>query len=216
MEKVTNIGQPEIIFSFDFSVLFPESVKWLAIEFDPQCGTAQAEDTLQLYIPTIDGLSHIPGQKERERDKEIEKNRDWGRITSPSACPFESDPNSMFSPHWPVFHKFSGSPGNWPQAAVVLPGNEVIFSLETASDYIKDDKACFYGFRCLVIGYDWSASSGDGLRHLEAELAYIGGMCAASLMKKDLLLPALTGEAYSFQHNFFLCDNRRFHCANIY
>ena len=26
-------------------------------------------------------------------------------------------------------------------------GNEVTFSLETASDYVKDDKASFYGFK---------------------------------------------------------------------
>ena len=32
------------------------------------------------------------------------------------------------------------------------------FSLETASDYVKDEKACFYGFRCTVIGYEWPAS----------------------------------------------------------
>lgn len=31
-----------------------------------------------------------------------------------------------------------------------------MFSLETASDYVKDEKASFYGFKCTVIGYDWS------------------------------------------------------------
>ena len=35
-------------------------------------------------------------------------------------------------------------------------GNEVVFSLETASDYVKDDKACFYGFKCTVVGYEWA------------------------------------------------------------
>ena len=39
----------------------------------------------------------------------------------------------------PVLKKFSGS-HNWPQQSVILPGNEVLFSLETASDYVKDDK----------------------------------------------------------------------------
>jgi hypothetical protein len=42
----------------------------------------------------------------------------------------------------PVLKKFSGS-NNWPQQSVILPGNEVMFSLETASDYIKDDKVSF-------------------------------------------------------------------------
>lgn len=36
-------------------------------------------------------------------------------------------------------------------------GNEVIFSLETASDYVKDEKASFFGFKCLIVGYEWGA-----------------------------------------------------------
>lgn len=35
-------------------------------------------------------------------------------------------------------------------------GNEVLFSLETASDYVKDEKACFYGFKCVAIGYEFN------------------------------------------------------------
>ncbi len=43
----------------------------------------------------------------------------------------------------PVLKKFSGA-NNWPQQSVILPGNEVLFSLETASDYVKDDKVRIY------------------------------------------------------------------------
>lgn len=35
-------------------------------------------------------------------------------------------------------------------------GNEALFSLETASDYVKDDKASFFGFKCFAIGYEFS------------------------------------------------------------
>lgn len=35
-------------------------------------------------------------------------------------------------------------------------GNEVLFSLETASDYVKDEKACFYGFKCVAVGYEFN------------------------------------------------------------
>lgn len=28
--------------------------------------------------------------------------------------------------------------------------------METASDYVKDDKASFYGFKCFAIGYEFS------------------------------------------------------------
>ena len=42
----------------------------------------------------------------------------------------------------PVLKKFFGA-SNWPRQNVILPGNEVLFSLETASDYVKDDKVSF-------------------------------------------------------------------------
>lgn len=38
----------------------------------------------------------------------------------------------------------------------LFSGNEVLFSLETASDYVKDEKACFYGFKCLAVGYEFN------------------------------------------------------------
>ncbi|XP_015122961.1 E3 ubiquitin-protein ligase MYCBP2 isoform X2 [Diachasma alloeum] len=139
-----------------YKVAFPNSVKWITLEFTSECGTCQPEDYLQLYIPNITG------------DKEDSFNI-------------------------PVLHKMSNIPSQWPQSAVVLPGNEVIFSLETASDYMKDDMSVTYGFKCLVVGYDW-LSSGNGLKNLEIELAFLGGACAASLMKKNLTLPTVSIE----------------------
>ena len=98
----------------------------------------------------------------------------------------------------------------WPQACTILPGNEVIFSLETASDYVKNDKvnANNWGFRCLCIGYEnpiGNMVTGtnnnnklavhlNGLKYLEVELAFIAGMCASNLMRKDISLPQLKGE----------------------
>lgn len=88
----------------------------------------------------------------------------------------------------------------WPTTAVILPGNEVIFSLETASDYNDhNDKNASYGFRCLVFGFDWPYFiNGTSLIHLEAELSFLGGMCAASLMKKELPLPIVCGKLNEF------------------
>ena len=160
----------------------------MTLEFVPECGTAQAEDSLQLYIPAMN--------TDQLNDNE------------------ESSEDCL--PYWPVLHRFSNNPSQWPQSAVVLPGKpsdthlsiyhnsiiqlklctsgfEVVFSLETASDYVKDDKACFYGFKCLVTGYEWKPNLGEGLKQLETELAFLGGMCSASLMKKDLILPASSG-----------------------
>lgn len=71
---------------------------------------------------------------------------------------------------------------------MILPGNHIEFSLQTASNYLKDNKANRYGFKCLVIGYEdinQSKISKFCLAHLEHELAYLGGMCSATLMKND-------------------------------
>ncbi|XP_044762914.1 E3 ubiquitin-protein ligase MYCBP2 [Coccinella septempunctata] len=161
----------------NYRVKFPESVKWLSLEFDPSCSTVQPEDTLQLYVPAI-------GTRGVKCADTISIDVEDGTPPPP--------------PYWPVLHKFSGCL-QWPSNAVILPGNEVIFSLETASDYLKDDKASAFGFKCLVIGYEWPLPGMNGplagLKHLESELAFLGGMCAASLMKKDLLLPTYGDEA---------------------
>ncbi|XP_017880442.1 E3 ubiquitin-protein ligase MYCBP2-like [Ceratina calcarata] len=144
-----------------YKVTFPKTVKWLTIEFTPDCGTAQPEDYLQLYIPNIISFS--------------------GMNSTADNVPL------------PVLHKLSNVQNQWPQNAILLPGHEVIFSLETASDYMRNDRAITYGFKCLVIGYDW-ITSGNGLKNLEIELSFLGGACAASLMKRNLALPPVSNE----------------------
>ncbi|XP_065449177.1 E3 ubiquitin-protein ligase MYCBP2 isoform X27 [Chrysemys picta bellii] len=145
-----------------YKVTFPECVRWMTIEFDAQCGTAQSEDVLRLLIPVRIVLNSGFGQKQ---------------------TPVHENLNS-----WIELKKFSGTSG-WPTMVLVLPGNEALFSLETASDYVKDEKACFYGFKCFAIGYEFSPGSDEGIIQLEKELANLGGACAAALMKKDLALP---------------------------
>ncbi|XP_066169508.1 E3 ubiquitin-protein ligase MYCBP2 isoform X12 [Sylvia atricapilla] len=145
-----------------YKVTFPECVRWITIEFDTQCGTAQSEDVLRLLIPVRVAQSLGFGPKHTSVHENL---------------------NS-----WIELKKFSGSSG-WPTMVLVLPGNEALFSLETASDYVKDEKACFYGFKCYAIGYEFSPGSDEGIIQLEKELANLGGSCAAALMKKDLALP---------------------------
>uniref|UniRef100_A0ABM0LXG7 Probable E3 ubiquitin-protein ligase MYCBP2 n=1 Tax=Saccoglossus kowalevskii TaxID=10224 RepID=A0ABM0LXG7_SACKO len=164
-----------------YKVSFSEAVQWMTLEFDPQCGTAQPEDSVKLYIPNKSA----------------------------------KDDQSTENPLIPVLKKFYGGL-NWPSMAVILPGvktllvrtgclyflhvcvlctgNEVHFTLETASDYVKDEKASFYGFKCTVIGYEWVSAPEEGMAQLEKELSYLGGMCASSLLKKDLILPPTTTE----------------------
>jgi hypothetical protein len=70
-------------------------------------------------------------------------------------------------------------------------GNELLFSLETASDYARAERNTYFGFRCLVSGYEWKETL--GLVRLEMELGYLGGFCAHELIKKDLVLPPVSG-----------------------
>ncbi|XP_056108185.1 E3 ubiquitin-protein ligase MYCBP2 isoform X15 [Rhinichthys klamathensis goyatoka] len=144
-----------------YKVSFPDCVRWITVEFDPQCGTAQPEDVLRLLIPSRS--MHFSGLGSKALAHET--------INS-----------------WTELKKFSGSNG-WPTSVLVLPGNEAHFSLETASDYVKDEKACFYGFKCVAVGYEFNPGVDEGIIQLEKELAYLGSMCAAALMKKDLALP---------------------------
>ncbi|KTF85427.1 hypothetical protein cypCar_00028935, partial [Cyprinus carpio] len=144
-----------------YKVSFPDCVRWITVEFDPQCGTAQPEDVLRLLIPSRS--MHFSGLGSKALAHET--------INS-----------------WTELKKFSGSSG-WPTTVLVLPGNEAHFSLETASDYVKDEKACFYGFKCVAVGYEFNPGLDEGIIQLEKELAYLGSVCAAALMKKDLALP---------------------------
>ncbi|XP_060732394.1 E3 ubiquitin-protein ligase MYCBP2 isoform X14 [Tachysurus vachellii] len=144
-----------------YKVSFPDCVRWITIEFDQQCGTAQPEDVLRVLIPTRTLHFSIPNVKALAHET----------INA-----------------WTELKKFSGSSG-WPSSVLVLPGNEALFSLETASDYVKDEKACFYGFKCVAVGYEFNPGSEEGIIQLEKELAYLGSVCAAALMKKDLALP---------------------------
>ncbi|EDL00496.1 pam, highwire, rpm 1, isoform CRA_a [Mus musculus] len=153
------IGEYPLVYR---QVTFPECVRWMTIEFDPQCGTAQSEDVIRLLIPV----------------RTIQNSGYGAKLTS-----VHENLNS-----WVELKKYSGSSG-WPTMVLVLPGNEALFSLETASDYVKDDKASFYGFKCFAIGYEFSPGPDEGVIQLEKELANLGGVCAAALMKKDLALP---------------------------
>ncbi|XP_013400127.1 E3 ubiquitin-protein ligase MYCBP2 [Lingula anatina] len=152
----------------NYRVTFPEDVKWMSLEFAPECGTAQNEDCLQLFIPARYSAKQVAAHRQSMADTDLDT-------------------------YWPVLKKFYGQ-HNWPSMSIILPGNEVVFSLETASDYVKDDKACFYGFKCAVVAYEWSAVPAEGVMQLEKEVAYLGSMCAASLMRKDIQLPAASVE----------------------
>ena len=71
----------------------------MVIEFDSQCGTAQAEDTLQLFVP---------GYQKFEAS------------ASPAPIIGEEQETSKVA-YWPILKKFHGT-ANWPKMSVVIPG----------------------------------------------------------------------------------------------
>nr|CAB3264102.1 E3 ubiquitin-protein ligase MYCBP2 [Phallusia mammillata] len=140
-------------------VSFPESVKWMVVQFSHKCQTAQREDFLQLYLvdPVQNSLT----------------NMSEGTTTKVS---------SMKSCHAILQKMYQDK--NWPQKALLLPGHEMIFSLETASDYTnsKDQKpALFYGFHCTVTGYE-DMSFSNKSEELVNKLVNTAGLCAVNLM----------------------------------
>lgn len=99
--KPTSWSTP-LFYHFNFTlcsrVVFPESVKWVCVEFSPECGTGQAEDSLQLYIPALPSDS----------------------AATPAAS--SASPTEDSVPYCPVLHRLSNLPAQWPQSAIVLPG----------------------------------------------------------------------------------------------
>ena len=88
-----------------YRVHFPESVRWMCLEFDSQCCTTQAEDSLQLYLPSAAAAS-------RDRSKGDGADGVAGALS--------------LSDYWPVLSRFSGV-DNWPTASLILPGNSLGF-----------------------------------------------------------------------------------------
>nr|XP_026691648.1 E3 ubiquitin-protein ligase MYCBP2 [Ciona intestinalis] len=86
----------------------------------------------------------------------------------------------------PVLNKMSQDK-NWPQNSILLPGHEVVFRLETASDYTNSSEQkphLFYGFRCVITGYQTLPDScaDEGLC-LVSEMINVAGFASINLMK---------------------------------
>lgn len=138
-------------------VVFPKSVQWMSVEFDPQCSTSQPEDTLQIYIQNPNSSSGSSGDKPKSQHSYNKTpsapSGNGAPQSSSNAAPNNGPTPVLTSPinanesqslivqqkYIPVLKKFSGLSG-WPRQAVILPGHEIMFSLETASDYVKDEK----------------------------------------------------------------------------
>lgn len=157
---------------YSYKVEFPSTVQWMSLEFDPQCGTAQPEDCLKILIPAVRENS-----KDQQTKMKIQKHQS------------KNDKDVRTSNEQIMIKKFNTENG-WSTNAIIVPGNKITLSLETASNYLADHKLNRYGFKCIMIGYeniDSSKSFINSLINLESEFTYLGGMCSANLMRKDLV-----------------------------
>ncbi|XP_055524898.1 E3 ubiquitin-protein ligase highwire isoform X3 [Wyeomyia smithii] len=174
----------------NYRVEFPQSVRWMTIEFDPQCGTVQPEDYVYLKTPKYPDKTRTEtafindnhaSTTNARKSKEV-KLEHYMKADKPTIHEFPDV-------EWIVIKKFNTSQ-NWSTNAIVLPGNKLEISLETASTYVREQKGNKYGFRCSIIGYDNRSVikyPSTSLIHLEYELSYLGGLCSANLLKKDLI-----------------------------
>ncbi|XP_064076475.1 E3 ubiquitin-protein ligase MYCBP2 [Vanessa tameamea] len=194
-------------------VLFPPQVSWIVLEMDPRSITAQPEDTLTIYA--VAGApkhkchcandTHIADPPFRKRliqlTSETEDAEELEESISEAPCMHYNCTYVSVTP------KLANIPTEWPQRALLVPGNEVIFSLETASDYLNDynksnNEESRFGYRCLCVGYEESPLAGMGtsgastaggcLAALEMELVHLGATCATRLLAPDLDIPPLT------------------------
>ena len=85
----------------------------MVVEFDPQCGTAQPEDTLQLFVPACRRPDATPPPS-------VNLNED-------------GEPVSKVA-YWPILRKFHGT-NNWPKASVVIPGKLVSTEFAIYTDF---------------------------------------------------------------------------------
>jgi RCR-type E3 ubiquitin transferase len=162
---------------YSYKVEFPSSVKWMSLEFDSQCGTAQPEDCLKILIPA--NLDNISSNKSDEKGKvKVQKNF------------LSNDKDRASTSEQQILIKKFNTESGWSTNAIIVPGNEIMLSLETASNYLADHKLNRYGFKCILIGYesiDNTKTFNNSLINLESEFTYLGGMCSANLMRKDLI-----------------------------
>jgi RCR-type E3 ubiquitin transferase len=171
---------------YSYKVEFPSTVKWMSLEFDPQCGTAQPEDCLKILIP-----ASIQNSKSNKMD-EYGKTKIQKNITTNDNEPPAINEQQI------MIKKFNTENG-WSTNAIIVPGNEILLSLETASNYLADHKLNRYGFKCILIGYeniDPAKTFNNSLINLESEFTYLGGMCSANLMRRDLIFSG------NFKHSY--------------
>ena len=89
-------------------------MRWMSVEFDRRCGTAQSEDCLQLYIPAVS----------RADDRQFTRTNQTAAAAAAATDGGDIPGGAEVSAWWPVLSKFHGVDG-WPTSAIILPGDRL-------------------------------------------------------------------------------------------
>ena len=128
-----------------YNINFPSEVKWMLVNFMPECATCQPEDTLKVAVP------------------------------HPDTSDTKKQPIIVLGPY--------SEEKDWPTEPKIIKGNKLNFLFEAATDYLKEENANKFGFKCDVIGFPWDTTPSESLLQLERLLHYIGAQCASSLVQ---------------------------------
>ena len=128
-----------------YNIIFPPEVKWMLVNFLPECATCQPEDTLRVTIP------------------------------HPDTSDDKKQPIVVLGPY--------AENKDWPTESKIVKGNKLNFLFEAATDYLKEENANKFGFKCDVIGFPWDTLASESMLQLERLLHYIGAQCASSLVQ---------------------------------
>ena len=60
---------------------------------------------------------------------------------------------------------------DWPTEPKIIKGNKLNFLFEAATDYLKEENANKFGFKCDVIGFPWETSASESMLQLEGPSA---------------------------------------------
>nr|XP_027195486.1 E3 ubiquitin-protein ligase MYCBP2-like [Dermatophagoides pteronyssinus] len=154
------------------TIRFPSNIKFMTIEFDRKCCTAQPEDYLEIYLP-----------------QEYLKNFNINRLLSPiyhrfSCQNFHENLNmndKIEQSKLLSSSSYSNKISKNGSRCIFIPGNEMTLMLKTSSDYVHSSNIdSRYGFKAEIIGYEFPKikSLANDLKNFDQDkiLYYIDNM----------------------------------------
>jgi E3 ubiquitin-protein ligase MYCBP2 len=148
-----------------YEVKFPEDVKWMSLEVDPQSGFAQKWDHMgDLLVP---------------------------KQVMPDSSSSSQDLPYVSIGRGDIHYKYAAGPlsaaDKYPRGVIIIPGNELHIEIQTDTEYDKKDTANHFGLKCQIMGFEWNASYSKSLAIMEKELVTLSGMCCGKLLREGTL-----------------------------